>query len=73
MGAYSPAMGSYVVKTPTSKTTASDMDQEGHFLNIFRHPNVVQYYGRVQDSAGGAVPGILMEQLDMDLYDYMQK
>ena len=73
MGAYSPAMGSYVVKRPTSKTTASDMDQEGHFLNLFRHPNVVQYYGRVQDSAGSAVSGILMEKLDMDLQKCMQK
>lgn len=70
--AYSPAMGHYVVKSPTQHATASAMDEEAHFLNLFRHPHVVQYLGRVQDSAGGAVPGILMEKLDMDLYDYMQ-
>ena len=70
--AYSPTMGHYVVKGPNPGTTASDMDQEAHFLNLFRHPHVVQYYGRVQDSAGAAVPGILMEKLDMDLAEYMQ-
>lgn len=70
--AYSPAMGHYVVKRPTQHATGSAMDEEGHFLNMFRHPNVVQYFGRVQDSAGGAIPGILMEKLDMDLYHYMK-
>ena len=72
MGAYTPAMGSYVVKRPTPRSKASDMDKEAHHLSLFRHPNVVQYFGRVQDSAGGAVPGILMERLVKDIYDYMR-
>lgn len=68
--AYSPAMGHYVIKRPTRHSTASYFDKEAHHLNLFRHPNVVQYLGRLQDSAGGAVPGILMEKLNIDLADW---
>lgn len=71
VGAYSPAMGPYVVKSPTHNSTAKDMDEEAHNLSLFRHPNIVQYFGRVEDSAGGAVPGLLMERLDTDLHVYM--
>ena len=69
--AYTPALGEFVVKSPTASVTAADMDEEAKYLSTFRHPNIVQYFGRFQHNVVGAIPGIVLERLSMDLSDYL--
>ena len=69
LACYSPTLGQYVVKSPAAQSSADDMDREARHLSMFRHPNIVQYFGR--ESAPTAVPGILLERMNMDLDKYM--
>lgn len=70
---YHPSMGSYVIKLPTANSTAASFNQEAKYLAMCRHPNVVQYFGRVWDDswAPNSIPGILIEKLSMDLDTYL--
>lgn len=60
-----------MVKSPTACSSADDVDREARNLLRFRHPNIVQYYGR--DSTSVAAPGIILEKLSLDLSKYFDR
>lgn len=60
-----------MVKSPTARSSPDDLDREARNLLMFRHPNVVQYFGR--DSTSAAAPGIVLERLSVDLSKYLDR
>lgn len=68
-----PSLGNIVVKVPTDNSGPDEFNAEAQNLAMFRHPNIVQYFGRVRDNSKGpdAVPGIVMERMSDDLATYL--
>ena len=46
-------------------------EMEGQFLNMIKHPNIIQYLGMYQDPSSG-LPVLLMELMDYSLTSYLE-
>ena len=57
---------------PGARSPRSRFEQECHFLNAMKHPNIVQYLGTTQDPDSG-LPVLLMELMDESLTRFLER
>ena len=57
---------------PEARSPRSRFEQECHFLNAMKHPNIVQYLGTTQDPDSG-LPVLLMELMDESLTHFLER
>ena len=57
---------------PGARSPRSRFEQECHFLNAMKHPNIVQYLGTTQDPDSG-LPVLLMELMDESLTHFLER
>ena len=57
---------------PGARSPRSRFEQECHFLNAMKHPNIVQYLGTTQDPDSG-LPVLLMELMDESLTHFLEQ
>ena len=57
---------------PGARSPRSSFEQECHFLNAMKHPNIVQYLGTTQDPDSG-LPVLLMELMDESLTHFLER
>ena len=57
---------------PGTRSPRSRFEQECHFLNAMKHPNIVQYLGTTQDPDSG-LPVLLMELMDESLTRFLER
>ena len=55
-----------------AQSPRSRFEQECHFLNAMKHPNIVQYLGTTQDPDSG-LPVLLMELMDESLTHFLER
>ena len=55
-----------------ARSPRSRFEQECHFLNAMKHPNIVQYLGTTQDPDSG-LPVLLMELMDESLTHFLKR
>ena len=57
---------------PGARSPRSRFEQECHFLNAMKHPNIVEYLGTTQDPDSG-LPVLLMELMDESLTHFLER
>ena len=57
---------------PGARSPRSRFEQECHFLDAMKHPNIVQYLGTTQDPDSG-LPVLLMELMDESLTHFLER